>query len=194
MTKKILLAAILGGVLMFFWEGLAHDALPIGKSGLKALSNEQVITALKDNVKEAGLYVFPWAEPAPGMTKEQKLELMRKSQEQWYAGPSGLMVFHPSGPGSSFPSQLATQLTTDIVLMLLAAFLLTKAVSLNGYGARVLFVALLGLIPTLATGIPQWNWYGFPAAFVLAQAFTHLVGFLLGGLIVAKLVRPVYAK
>jgi len=52
----------------------------------------------------------------------------------------------------------------------------------------------VGRIPTLATGIPQWNWYGFPAAFVLAQAFVHLVGFLLGGLIVAKPVRPVYAK
>jgi len=80
---------------MFFWEGLAHDLLPIGKSGLKALSNEQVITALKGNVKEAELYMFPRVEPAPGMTKEQKQELMRKSQEQWYAGPSGLMVIHP---------------------------------------------------------------------------------------------------
>ena len=58
----------------------------------------------------------------------------------------------------------------------------------------MLMLLAVGRIPTLATGIPQWNWYGFPAAFVLAQAFVHLVGFLLGGLIVAKLVRPVYAK
>jgi hypothetical protein len=73
--------------------------------------------------------------------------------------------------------------------MLIAAWLLSQAILLKGYGARVLFVALIGLIPTLQSDMPQWNWYGFPGAYFGAQFLVHLVGFAVGGLVLARLVR-----
>jgi hypothetical protein len=72
--------------------------------------------------------------------------------------------------------------------MLLAAFLLARATMLAGFGARVGFVAMLGLIPTLRVDLPQWNWYGFPTAYTAAQLVMHLVGFAAGGLVLARLI------
>ena len=74
--------------------------------------------------------------------------------------------------------------------MLLAAILLSQ-VSAAGYGQRVLLVALMGLLPGLQAELPNWNWYGFPASYTMAQLTVHLVGFAIGGLILAKVVKPV---
>ena len=87
--------------------------------------------------------------------------------------------------------QLLTQFGGDVVAMLLAAILLTRAAALNTYVKRMSFVALMGLFPTLHAEIPYWNWYGFPTAYLAAQFTVHLVGFLVGGLILARLIRSV---
>ena len=73
--------------------------------------------------------------------------------------------------------------------MLIAAFLLSQAIMLKGYGSRVGFVTLMGLIPTLQSDMPQWNWYGFPDTYFGAQFLVHIVGFAVGGLVLAKLVK-----
>jgi hypothetical protein len=81
------------------------------------------------------------------------------------------------------------QFGADVVVMLLAAFLLAQATGLRSYAARLGFVTLMGLIPTLRSELPYWNWYGFPCVYVTAQFAVHLVGFLVGGLILARVIR-----
>jgi hypothetical protein len=164
--------------------------LPLGEAGVKAIGSEQIVlAALKDNVKEPGFYIFPAPDRTPGMSKEQQHEAERKLQEMWRTGPSGITIFHPQGIGVTFPQQLATQFGADILTMLLAAILLSWVTGTIGYAGRVLFIALLGLFPTLAVEVPLWNWYGFPTVYTLAQFTIHLVGFVVGGLAVAALVR-----
>jgi hypothetical protein len=60
----------------------------------------------------------------------------------------------------------------------------------GSYGQRVLFVALLGLIAWLSINVSYWNWYGFPTAFVLGEGIDQVVGWLLAGLAMAKIIRP----
>jgi len=195
MAKKIVLAAILGAIALFIWESIAHILLPLGEAGIKAMSNEQtVLSSLKENIKEPGFYIFPAPDRTPGMSREQRQEAERRAQEKWRTGPSGIMIFHPEGAGVSFAQQLATQFSVDVLAMLLAAILLSWATRLLTYPARVLFVASLGLFPTLAVEIPLWNWYGFPAAYTVAQFTIHLAGFAVAGLVVAALSRPPLSK
>ena len=68
--KKILLAGVLGGIAMFLWEGLAHVVLPLGEAGIRGLDNEAAVVAtIKDNVKQAGFYIFPGGEALqPGLS------------------------------------------------------------------------------------------------------------------------------
>jgi hypothetical protein len=189
--KRIILGGVLGGIAMFLWEGLAHEVLPLGEAGVKMLSHEPpVLAALKENVKEPGFYIFPGFDQPPGMTSEQKQQAMQKAMDKARAGPAGLMVVHPEGTDYAMGKLLGMQCVFDVVTMLLAAFLVAWSAPLKAYGSRLIFVAVLGLLPTLAVHLPQWNWYRFPVAYTMAQFVVHLVGFAIGGLIVAAMVRP----
>jgi hypothetical protein len=189
--KRILLGGLLGGLAMFLWEGLAHEALPLGEAGIKGLSDDTpVVVSIKASVKEPGFYMFPWVEETSGMTGAQKQEAMQRTMEKAKQGPAGLMVVHPEGRDYSMPKLLGVQAVLDILAMLLAAALVAWSAVLKSYGSRVLFVAALGLLPGLTVHLPLWNWYAFPAAYAMAQIFVHVAGFLLGALVVAAMVRP----
>ena len=88
------------------------------------------------------------------------------------------------------PGMLATEFATNVVTSLLAAFLLSQATSLTGFGARVGFVTLVGLAAGIAVNVPHWNWYGFPIVFTLAEILEHIVGFCLVGVIAALILKP----
>ena len=189
--NRIILGGLLGGILLFLWEGLAHEVLPLGEAGIKGFSNQAVVLAsLKENVKESGFYIFPWMEETPGMTSDQKKQAMQAAMEKGKQGPTGLMMIHPQGRDYSMPKLLGAQFVFDLAAMLLAAFLVSWCGVLKSYGSRLFFVTALGLFPVLSAHLPQWNWYGFPGAYTSAQAVMDVVGFLLGGLAVAGLVRP----
>jgi hypothetical protein len=121
------------------------------------------------------------------MTAQQKQEAMRVMEDRWRHGPTGIMVVHPDGAEVMTPRQLATQLGADVLAMLVAAILLAQLPSI-GFGRKVLFVMLMALFPTLQSELPIWNWYGFPAVWTASSFTIHLVGFALGGLILAKLI------
>ena len=192
MTKSILLAGILGGIALFAWESVSHMLTPLGDAGIQGLSNEPpVLAALKENIKAPGFYFFPAPEIKPGMTKEQQQQAMQVAMDQYRTGPAGILIFHPDGAESLSARQFLVQFGADVVVMLLAAFLLASATGLKSYAARLGFVTLMGLIPTLRSELPYWNWYGFPCVYVTAQFTVHLVGFLVGGLILARFIRTV---
>jgi hypothetical protein len=192
MMKRILLAGILGGIALFAWESVAHMLTPLGDAGIQGLSNEQpVLAALKENIKAPGFYFFPAPQIKPGMTTEQQRQAMQVAMDKYRTGPAGVLIFHPDGAESLSPRQFLVQLGADVVVMLLAAFLLAQATGLKSYAARLGFVTLMGLIPTLRSELPYWNWYGFPCDYVTAQFIVHLVGFLVGGLVLARFIRPV---
>jgi hypothetical protein len=191
MTKNILLAGLLGGLALFAWESVAHMALPLGEAGIRGFGEHEtpMMAAFKDHVKEPGFYFFPGPEDKPGMTSEQKAKSMEAAMQRMSSEPTGIMIIHPQGRQFNMGKGLGIQFAGDVVVMLIAAFLLSQATMLKGYSARLLFVTLMGLIPTLSTDMPQWNWYGFPDVYFEAQFLVHLVGFAAGGLVLARLVK-----
>ena len=45
---------------MFIWSFIAHDVLPLGKAGIREISNEAAfLDAAKSNLSDDGLYMFP---------------------------------------------------------------------------------------------------------------------------------------
>ena len=55
---------------------------------------------------------------------------------------------------------------------------------------RVACVTLVGLLASIMTLVPYWNWYGFPTDFTLAQIVENTVGWFLAGIVLALIVRP----
>jgi hypothetical protein len=191
MTKHILLAGFLGGLVLFAWESVAHMALPLGEAGIRTFGDREapLLAAFKENLKEPGFYFFPGPEDKPGMTREQKGRAMEAAMQRAATEPSGIAIVFPQGRSINMAVRLPIQLAGDIVAMLIAALLLSHAVMLKGYAARAGFVTLMGLLPTLQADMPAWNWYGFPDAYFGAQFLVHLVGAAAGGLVLARLVK-----
>jgi len=110
--------------------------------------------------------------------------------KKWEQGPSGFLVFHPEGLPAMSAKTLLTELFSNILVSLVAAFLLSQALgALTSFGSRVLFVTLLGLIPFLSISVSHWNWYGFPNGFTFGELIEQVVGFGLAGLAMAAIVK-----
>ncbi len=183
--KRMLIGGIVGGIIMFVWSAFSHMVLPLGGMGLKPLPNESaVIPAMKEGIREPGLYMFPGLD----MSKTPSAEEQAAWTERYKAGPVGLLVYRPQGEAPMSLKQLGTELLSNILAALVGAFMLTFVV--GSYGKRALFVALLGLVAWLSINVSHWNWYGFPTAFVVAEGIDQVVGWLLAGLAMAKIVKP----
>lgn len=181
---KVVSGGILAGIVVFFWGAFAHMVLPLGKMGVRMMPNEEpVLGAMRDTIREPGFYFFPGLDMSrDASTSEQQAWEARVKQ-----GPVGVLIIHPSGGEAMSPRQLGTELGTNVVSALLAAFLLTFVHS--GYRGRVLFVTLLGVFGSLTISVPYWNWYGFPVDFTAAEAIDQVVGWFLAGLVLAAFVR-----
>lgn len=188
MTARILIAGVLGGIVLFLWGAAWHMLVP--DTSMQYLSDSKPVQeALQATAPGAGFYLFP-ARPMPtGLSEEQQKAEEKKMQEEWEKGPSGVIVYLPSGGEAMSTKQLVIQFATDLACGLIAAMLLAAAAASCGYLRRVLFTALLGLLAFLAIALPQWNWYGFPADFTLSALVEQTVGFLLMGFFMALIIR-----
>ena len=91
MTKRIILAGVLGGIAMFIWTSIAHMALPLGDAGIREIPNEQaVLSAIQTNIGEqSGLYLSPDSASArtrPGNSATKPCNTWEK----------GLRTIHPA--------------------------------------------------------------------------------------------------
>jgi hypothetical protein len=181
---RVVLAGLAGGVVVFVWGAVAHMMLPLGEMGVRQLpSEDKVVGTMKDAIREPGFYFFPGIDRSKAAEAEQKA-WEKKIKE----GPTGVLIIHPEGGEAMSPRQLGTELGSNIVSALLAAFVLTQVRS--GYGMRVLLVTLMGIFGFSSISVSYWNWYGFPSDFTIAEAITETVGWLLAGLVLAAIIRP----
>src|SRR5712671_4945605 len=127
MSTRIFFAGILGGIVMFIWNFVAHDLLPLGEMGVHVLPNEEAVTsALQTNLAEnSGVYIFPSGGLTPGATGEQKKAAMKKAEEQMAAGAGGVLIYRPKRI-FNFPKRLGIEFATELIESLLAVFLLAQ--------------------------------------------------------------------
>lgn len=194
MNTRILLAGIVGGVLMFVWNFVAHEFLPIGEMGVSVMENEDAVTsALQSNLGDkSGFYIFPSGGLTPGATSDQKKAAMQKATEQMASGAAGVLIYRPKRQ-FNFPRRLTIEFATDVAEALLAVFLLAQT-GIRGFGGKVGFVFVAGILAAIATNVPYANWYGFPKPYTLGQMITMVVGFILVGIIAGLTMRPKSAE
>ena len=185
-----LLAGILGGIAFFAWSSLAHVVLPLGQTGTQPMPNEQaVIDSMKANITADGFYFFPTNGLPQNATQSQRMAAMQELASKNYAGPGGILIYHPVQSMALKPSQLLTEAGTNVLQVLLAVFLLGQT-SLASFGARWRFMVVAGILAAISTNISYWTFYGFPSNYTLAYISTIFVGFVCAGLVVAAIMKP----
>jgi hypothetical protein len=182
---RIVAGGVAGGIVLFFWGFVAHMLLPLGEMGIQSIpADEGMAAAITKDVREPGLYFLPGRD----MSKSQSAEEMEAHMAKMAKGPYGFMVLYPNGRDASLGRRLPIEFGTNVVCALLAAIVVSQL--RPGLIVRTACVTIVGLLASIMTLVPYWNWYGYPTDFTLAQIVEHTVGWLLAGLVLALIVRP----
>jgi hypothetical protein len=186
---KILLAGILGGVAMFIWTSIAHMVLPLGEAGVGEIPNESaVLSAMQSNIgDQTGLYIFPGMGVGKNATHQEKNEAMKQMAAKAANGPSGLLMYHATRQ-FSIGKLMGIEFATELLEAILVVFLLAQTV-IAGFGGRVGFVLVAGIMTAIATNVSYWNWYGFPSVYIASYVLIQVVGFFVVGIVAALVLR-----
>ena len=103
-------------------------------------------------------------------------------------GPSGLLIITKSGGSTMTGSTLGSEFASNVVAALIAAILVSFMI--GGWLKRAVAVALMGAFGIVSLLVSYWIWYHFPAEYVCGELITEVVGWLLAGLAIARIVPP----
>ncbi|HEV2288147.1 MAG TPA: hypothetical protein VGR81_04265 [Candidatus Acidoferrales bacterium] len=191
MTKKILLGALVGGIVVFIVGSLLHTVLGLGQVGVKALPQENLLLpAMRVLIHEPGFYYFPAPNMTPGRTKEQMNADDTAYAAKYQQGPTGIVVYSPGGTALNYSKLLGGEFAIDVVsAFFLACILAMGAGGVSSYWKRVFAVTLAGLFAVVFLGLEYWNWYNFPANYTCAYIANGLLDWFFAGLAMAAIVR-----
>ena len=179
---RIGIAALLGAIVVFFWQFLAHMMLPIGEMGFRLPANEDVVLqAVTTGLPTPGIYYLPSIDPNKMNDEATKKAWAEKSAKNPFVW--AVVAPSPTGDPMSMAPQLTKQFVTNLIAALLAAFVL--AATAWTFGARVIGALAFGLFGWLMNIVPQWNWYRFPSDFLVGNLLEQGIGWLLGGIAIA---------
>lgn len=194
--KKTLLAALVGGLILFVWSIFAWIILPLHTPTMHTLANEdQVINALR-SVGAKGVYEFPGMPPETPAMSKQAIEAAEKAWEQKYEqGPRGMIIFDPLGGNIMMLSQFIVGILLDIVAAFLAAWILARSTAAaSPFIARVAFIGILGIFISVVTHLSNLNWMGYPLDFTSAMIADTIVAWVLAGIGIAVIIKPPVAQ
>jgi len=83
---------------------------------------------------------------------------------------------------------MGTEFATELLEAILVVFLLAQA-NIAGFGGRVGFVLVAGILTAIATNVSYWNWYGFPSVYTASYMLIQIVGFFVVGIVAALVLR-----
>jgi hypothetical protein len=193
--KRVFLAGILGAIAMFAWTSVSHMVLPLGTTGVSQIPNEApILSAMNASIgTQHGLYIYPaLGVPANASMKEMR-DAMPAYQQKLATMPSGLIIYHPPGQTGMTGAMLGLEFGKEFVITLSALALLSMT-RLSSYGAKVGFMAVVGVIAAMATNVSYFVWYGFPGNYTLAYMFVEWMGFVAAGLAGAAVMRRANAN
>ena len=167
--KKIILAAVLGGLAVHIWGFISWVILPWHNSVANKFTDETVVAqVLQNNASVAGVYYLPF------------------SEQDHKAGEAAAFVnVLPQGFDMNMGRMMLMALLLNIFSAFIATILLRQTSQLD-YIQRVGFVTLTGLAIGFISHHPYWNWFGFSSAYVAVIIIDTVITWLLAGLVIAK--------
>jgi hypothetical protein len=174
MAKTLIKGALLGGILLFFWNFISWTFIPWHTATMKRFTDEgAAVAALRANAPGSAVYVYPTEDATP---------------EQVASGPTVFLSYSAASSGSMTQPLIFSFLQQLIAAGLVTALLLrTRGLT---YWGRVGFVTLAGFTAGIVCFLPPWIWFKFAADYTMVMlADVTLSGFLLG-LVLAKWASP----
>jgi hypothetical protein len=183
--KQLLIAAIIGGIILFVWGWLSWSVFPIHNSSMKSIENEEaVISTMHVNMTQEGVYVFP------GMPATQDQAAVDEWTQKNKQGPIGMIIYNPEGSEPMMASQMIVGIIISIISSYLAAWFLSRSTAASStYLARVAYCGMLGIFVSLVSHVVNWNWMGYPLDYTTSWIMDAVIGWILAGLGIASIIK-----
>jgi hypothetical protein len=187
---RVLVAALLAAVVLFFWGFVWWMVLPFGSSVIQPVplplaDQEKFVAGLETLTPASGVYFFPYAGPS---ASPEDQEVVQKRQRE---GPLVEVVYRKNGVDAMSPAYFAKGFGHMVLSALLAGTLLSLAApALRSYPRRVAFAALLGFFGAFAFDLSSILWFNHPWQFPVMMAAFNASGWLLASLVLAAVIRP----
>ncbi|MDR3445447.1 MULTISPECIES: hypothetical protein [unclassified Dyella] len=179
---RVLVAALMGGIVMFIWGAVAHMALGLGDIGMhQPVAEDTVLASLRPGLGEqAGVFLLPSIDPAKMGDKTVMAAYSAKAK----ASPYAFMVYMPQGDDlSDMSGRLPREWASDTLSALMLAFVMGLAAF--SFMTRLSIALAASVFAWLSTMVPYWNWYMFPTNFTVAALVEQVIGWLLAGAVMA---------
>ena len=186
--KKIILAGLTAGIAITIWQFAAWMVLPFHKDTIKITPNEEAVTAvLSNSITEEGVYGLPNTPQQMG-----DKEAVKKWENNFSRGPLVTIFYRPTGDNPAMTSQFIIGIIIQIIAAMCAAWLLSRSTaSTQSYISRISYVGILGIFASIVTHASYWNWMYFPPKYTTAMMCDLIIGWIVGGLIIAAFIKPV---
>jgi hypothetical protein len=178
---RIAVAALSGAIVIFLWQFVSHMLLPIGEMGFRAPQNEAVVLqAASSGLPASGVYLLPYLAP-------EKMKDAAAVQDWTQRAQKNPSLFVVVSPASTIVTNMLPELGRQFVIHLLGALLVAfmLAGTAWSFGMRVLGATIFGVFGWLLDIVPLWNWYKFPADYVVGNLLDQGIGWLLAGIVIA---------
>jgi len=178
---RIGIAALLGAIVIFFWQFASHMLLPVGMMGFsQPKAEDAVLQAASAGLPPGSIYLLPSIDPAKMGDKPTMDAWAAKAK----ANPSlFVVVATPKADPASMGAELGTQFVGNLIAAVLIAWVL--AATAWGFGARVIGATAFGVFGWLANIVPLGTWYRFPTDYIVGNLIDQGVGWLLAGVAIA---------
>lgn len=183
--KKILLAALVGGVVAFVWGFISWAALGFSNAYTHEFPNEAEVLAALGGASEPGFYLVPGMRDADGGMRE-----MEAWQQMSSEGPYAQVYLRPDGLDHNPGVMLPRGLLLEVIAALLIALVVSCGGPARSFVARAKVGFLMGLFAGLAGPMIHWNFMGAPTDWSLFLVMDTLVTWTLAGFGVAAVLKP----
>jgi hypothetical protein len=135
--KKLVIGAIVGGILVFLWQTLSWTVLNLHKEYKKAPGEEAIMTFLNSQFSADGQYMVPMAD------ENASAEEMQKVQESMKGKPWAVISYHKSYDADMM-NNIIRGLLVDIIAVLFVCWVLMKNTNAS-FGSTFVSTVLIGV-------------------------------------------------
>jgi hypothetical protein len=177
--NKTIIAAIVGGIIIFLWQFLSWTVLNLHKASYGYTpNNAAVMTALEANLPKEGGYIIP------GLPENASNEDHEKMMKESDGKPWATVQYHKSMEANttSMIKNMARGLIVDIVMVWLFCWILGK-INMAGFGTiftASIFMGFITFFDTAYTNNIWFKWFDVMAYFTDAIASWGVCGLWLG--------------
>lgn len=187
---RIIIGGLIGAVVAFAWSFVSWMVLPWHDVAMNKFTNQEFVSwVIKENAPCDGVYVSPYCDTkGVELSPEEIKQNMDQQMDAMKKGPFIYTQVKLKGVDPTSPHIYIYSFLTQFIGAALISWLLLQTSS--GYGKRLLFVTVIGLIVGVLGFVPDWNWWGAGYKFTLVMVADLVVTWFLAGLVLAAYVKP----